>query len=363
MTDLSHRYCIIMCGGIGSRFWPYSRQARPKQFIDFFGTGRSLLQMTYDRALLVVPPENVIVVTNAQYQPLVREQLPELHDHQVLCEPARRNTAPCIAWAAWHVHALDPEAQMLVAPSDHLITGEKALEESLNTGFDFVASRDALLTLGIKPTRPETGYGYIQIGQPTDVPGISRVKTFTEKPSEDLARVFVDSGEFYWNGGIFLWRATTIMEALRRYATDIATAFDRRPGIWGTPEEKAYIDKVFPALPGISIDFAVMEKASNVYVETATWGWSDLGTWSALYDHSPKNSQGNVTQGCHVLAYDTQGTIVAVSDTGKLVAIDGLHDYIVADAGDVLLICPQSREQRIKNIVNDALTAFGDKYQ
>lgn len=351
-----------MCGGVGSRFWPRSRRQMPKQFIDFFGTGRSLLQMTYDRALLVVPPERVLVLTNADYADMVKEQLPMLNDAQILREPARRNTAPCIAWAAWHLHALDPEAVMAVAPSDHLITGERAFEESMDTGFDFVTAHDAILTLGIKPTRPETGYGYIQIGEPTDVPGISRVKTFTEKPSEDLARVFLESGEFFWNSGIFLWRATTIMEALRRHATDIATAFDRRPGVWGTPQEEEYIDKVYPALPGISIDFAVMEKASNAYVETASWGWSDLGTWSALYDHSPKNSQRNVTQGCQVLAYDSEGCIVATSTHDKLIAIDGLRDYIVADSDDVLLVCPKNREQRIRNIVNDATSAFGEKY-
>lgn len=356
----NHRYCVIMCGGIGSRFWPYSRTDLPKQFIDFLGTGRSLLQMSYDRILPVVPRENVVIVTNERYAPLVREQLPELSDDQILLEPARRNTAPCVAWAAYHIAARDPEATMIVTPSDHLITRQHEFEKALMRGCEFVEGRDALLTLGIKPTSPETGYGYIQIGDEVEE-GILKVKTFTEKPDRELAKVFVDSGEFFWNSGMFLWCVSTIISAFEECAPDIASALGADRAAFGTPREREYIDRVFPGCVNISIDYAVMEKATNVYVETVDLGWSDLGTWSSLFDNSPKNRDGNVTQRCKVLSYNSSGNIFAVRDD-KLVVVDGLKDYIVADAGDVLLVCPKSEEQRIKQMVNDAKIAFGDKY-
>lgn len=355
-----HRYCVIMCGGIGSRFWPYSRTNRPKQFIDFLGTGRTLLQMSYDRILPLVPSENVIVVTNELYAPLVKEQLPELKDEQILLEPARRNTAPCIAWAAYHIAARDPEASMIVTPSDHLITREREFEESIARGFEFVENNEALLTLGIKPVRPETGYGYIQIGQEVAT-GISKVKTFTEKPNLELAKVFLDSGEFFWNSGIFLWKASSVINALHTYAPDISNVFDQGKDLFGTDKEIEFIAKEFVGCISISIDFAIMEKANNVYVECVSFGWNDLGTWSALYDNSPKNKDGNVAQNCNLLAYNSSGNIFAVRGE-KLIVVSGLNDYIVADTGDVLLVCPKSEEQRIKLMVNDAKIDYGDKY-
>lgn len=357
----NHRYCVIMCGGIGSRFWPYSRADRPKQFIDFFGTGRSLLQMSYDRILPMVPAENIVIVTNALYAPLVKEQLPDLRDDQILLEPARRNTAPCIAWAAYHIAARDPQASMIVTPSDHLITRQQAFQQCVTKGFEFVEQNDALLTLGIEPTRPETGYGYIQIGSAVDET-ISKVKTFTEKPNLELAKVFLASGEFFWNSGIFMWKAQTVIDALHRYAPDIATVFDAGQDCFGTDREMEFIAQEFSGCMSISIDFAIMEKASNVFVERVNLGWNDLGTWSALYDNSPKNRESNVTQNCSVLAYNSKGNIFAVKGD-KLVVVSGLNDYIIADAGDVLLVCPKSEEQRIKQMVNDAKVNFGDKYQ
>lgn len=350
-----------MCGGIGSRFWPYSRANRPKQFIDFLGTGRSLLQMSYDRVLPIVCPENIIVVTNELYAPLVKEQLPELPDRNILLEPARRNTAPCVAWAAYHVASRDPEASMIVTPSDHLITREREFETSIVRGFEFVESHDALLTLGISPTRPETGYGYIQVGEQV-ADGIRKVKTFTEKPDIELAKVFLNSGEFFWNSGIFLWKASTILNAFHALAPDIAAVFDSEKELFGTPGETEFIAQSFPSCMSISIDFAIMEKASNVYVEVVNFGWNDLGTWSALYDNSPKNRDGNVTQRCSVLSYNSSGNIFAVKGE-KLIVVSGLNDYIVADAGDVLLVCPMAEEQRIKQMVTDAKIAYGDKYQ
>ncbi len=339
----SHRYCVIMCGGIGSRFWPYSRANMPKQFIDFLGTGRSLLQMSYDRILPVVPKENILVVTNEAYAALVKEQLPDLPARSILLEPARRNTAPCIAWAAYHIQAR-----------------EQQFEESILRGFAFVESHEALLTLGINPSRPETGYGYIQIGSEVER-GLNKVKTFTEKPDIELAKVFLETGEFFWNSGIFLWKAETIIKAMHEHSPEIAQVFDRGLAVLGTEGETAFIEEEFPTCMSISIDFAVMEKASNVYVETVDFGWSDLGTWSSLYDNSPKNSSANVTQNCRVLSYDSTGNIFAVRGD-KLIAVSGLNDYIVSDAGDVLLICPKAEEQSIRNMVSDAKLKFGDKY-
>jgi len=349
-----------MCGGIGSRFWPYSRTTRPKQFIDFLGTGRSLLQMSYDRILPIVDKRNIIILTNEQYADKVREQLPDLSDSQLLLEPARRNTAPCIAWAAHHIAALDPEASIIVTPSDHLITREAEFERCVRRGFDFVESHDALLTLGILPTRPETGYGYIQVGEQVDRE-FHKVKTFTEKPDLELAQTFIRTGEFFWNSGIFLWKARNIISAMAAYAPDIDAVFQAGKDTFGTAGEKEFIAAAFPSCMSISVDYAVMERADNVYVETVTFGWNDLGTWSALYDMSPKNRDGNVTQLCQVIAYNANGNIFAVKED-KLIVVDGLNDYIIADSGDVLLICPKAREQRIKQMVNDAKVNFGDKY-
>lgn len=357
----ANRYCVIMCGGIGSRFWPYSRAARPKQFIDFFGTGRTLLQMTFDRMLPIVPASNIIVVTNERYAPLVREQLPEIEESNLLLEPARRNTAPCVAWASRHIAALNPEASIVVTPSDHLITRERDFERAIVDGLEFVETHDALLTLGITPTRPETGYGYIQVGD-KECGNISKVKTFTEKPDIELAKVFLSTGEFFWNSGIFLWSARSILKAFDEHAPGIAACFEAGADTFGTPAETAFIEGAFPSCPAISIDYAVMERASNVYVETVTFGWNDLGTWSALYDNSPKNADKNVTQNCNVLAYNASGNIFAVRGE-KLVVVDGLQDYIIADAGDVLLVCPKEREQHIKQIVTDTKVKFGDKFE
>lgn len=363
MDNRAHRYCVIMCGGIGSRFWPYSRAKLPKQFIDFLGTGRTLLQMSYDRICNLIPAENILIITNDRYADLVREQLPGVSEHNILLEPARRNTAPCIAWAAWHIAARDPEASMIVTPADHVITREAEFERSILEGFDFIESNDALLTLGITPVSPETGYGYIQIGEHT-VGNISKVKTFTEKPDIELAKVFIATGEFFWNSGIFLWKASVIQDALRRHASDIAMVFDSVPDGTYTDEEaeRGFIAEAFPGCLSISIDYSVMERAGNVYVETVTFGWNDLGTWSALYDLSPKNLDRNVTQNCNVLSYNCSGTIFAIRGE-KLVVVDGLEDYIVSDADGVLLICPKAREQKIKQMVTDAKLKFGDKYE
>ncbi|MBD5371269.1 MAG: mannose-1-phosphate guanylyltransferase [Bacteroides sp.] len=357
------RYCVIMCGGVGSRFWPFSREARPKQFLDFFGTGRSLLQLTFDRVLEVVPAERVLLVTNRQYAPLIREQLPEVPPANILLEPARRNTAPCICWAAHHIMARDPEASIVTLPSDHLVLKEQAFHTALRRGFEFVEQGDRLLTLGIKPTAPQTGYGYIQQGRPVEgMEDFFKVRSFTEKPDLELAKVFLASGEFFWNAGIFLWKAESILKAFREHDPETSAVFSAGEGLYATPGEEAFIAEAFPTAPSNSIDYAIMEKASNVYVETVDLGWSDLGSWKALHDASPHDGRGNVTQGCRVLQHDCRDTIFAVSDPGKIVVAAGLEGYIVADTPNSLLIYPASQEQRIRNVVTDVRTLFGPDY-
>lgn len=357
---MKERYCVIMCGGVGSRFWPLSRESRPKQFIDFMGTGRSLLQMTYDRMTSLVSPERVLVVTNAAYVDLIAEQLPAIDRSQILAEPARRNTAPCILWAAHHIAALSEDASMIVTPADHLILNPGEFVRAAGVGFDFVERHDALLTLGIEPSRQETGYGYIQLGKPV-ADDICRVKTFTEKPNEELAKVFLASGDFKWNSGVFIWGVKTVLSALEEHCPELASRFDAGRGVYGTPGEMDFIKREFPACPSISIDYALMEKAKNVYVESVDPAWNDLGTWSALYDNSPRNNQGNVTQGVSVFSYDTEGCVFSESNSKKVIVVDGLKDYVVADTDDVLLICPLAHEQRIKQYVNDVTSRFSDK--
>jgi len=316
--------------------------------------------MAFDRLQGIVPIENIILLTNESYEPLIKEQLPEIKDNQILLEPARRNTAPCIAWAAHHIMALNPQAKLMVAPSDHLIINEEKFRQSVISAFEFIDSRDALVTMGIKPSRPETGYGYIQVGEHIEG-NFSSVKTFTEKPDEDLARVFLKSGEFFWNSGMFFWSAESILKALNTFAPDVSEVFEQGKQYFGTSEEMEYINTNFEACPSISIDFAVMEKAPNVYVETVDFGWNDLGTWRSLYDHSPKNSESNVTQNCKALMFNSHNNIVAVKGD-KLVVASGLEGYIVADVDDALLIVPMEEEQKIKLYVNEVKSKFGDKY-
>lgn len=360
MTRKQDNYCVIMGGGIGSRFWPFSRKTMPKQFLDFLGTGRSLLQQTVDRFKKVIPTENILIVTNDLYAGLVKEQLPELRDEQILLEPMRRNTAPCIAWASYHIRALNPKANIVVAPSDHLILKEGEFLEVVERGLEFVAQSSNLLTLGIRPNRPETGYGYIQIAEQAGE-NVYRVKTFTEKPELELAKVFVESGEFYWNSGLFLWNVNTIIAALERLLPELTSKLSPGLGTWGTPQEKAFIDANFPACPNVSIDFGVMEKADNVYVSLGDFGWSDLGTWSSLYDLSAKDKEGNVTLKCQSLIYNSHDNII-VLPSGKLVVIDGLEGYLIAESDNVLLICRKDEEHAIRRYVNDSQIKMGEDF-
>lgn len=343
----NNNYCVIMAGGIGSRFWPYSRKDKPKQFLDFFGTGQTLLQLTFDRYSKIVPKENIYVITNIQYENLVKEQLPELKDARILLEPTRRNTAPCIAWASTRIKEINPNANIVVAPADHLILKEGEFIEAITKGLDFVAQSPQLLTLGIKPNRPETGYGYIQIADEKQG-DFYQVKTFVEKPQLEFAQVFVESNEFYWNSGIFMWNVNTILDAFNRYMPEICS-------------KSLSNEEDFASCPNISIDYGIMEKADNVYVQLCDFGWADLGTWGSLHDASPKDKHLNVIIKGNTLLYECNNNIIALPE-GKLAVLQGLEDYLVADTNNVLLVCRKDDESTIRRYVNDVQVKLGDKF-
>lgn len=351
-------YCVIMAGGVGSRFWPISRQSKPKQFLDILGTGKTFLQQTYERFTGIVRPENILVVTNDQYRGLVAEQLPQLADHQILGEPLGRNTAACIAYAAFRLRASDPDAMMIVTPADHLITGEREFTEAIVESIEFARAADAMMTIGIAPTRPDTGYGYIQVEERSN--GVNKVRTFTEKPNEELARVFVQSGEFFWNSGIFIWKTGIILDALGRYLTDMYQLFASEEDKFGTSAEREVIERIYPECRSISIDFGVIEKASNVFVRCSNFGWSDVGTWNSLYLNLPKDDRGNTAPSGTILNR-TEGTIIKLPE-GKLAVVEGLTDYVVVDTDDVLLIWPREREQEIKQVTTTLRYDGGEEY-
>jgi mannose-1-phosphate guanylyltransferase len=353
-----------MAGGIGSRFWPLSKTSRPKQFIDILGTGETLIQQTFRRLSNICAAENFLVVTNAEYKEMVLEQLPGLREEQVLSEPIRRNTAPCIAYACHKIKCRESDASIIVAPSDHLITKEEEFIKQLKNGIEFINENDALLTLGITPHRPETGYGYIQVNDRTDfheINNLFRVKTFTEKPDIKMARVFLDSGEFYWNSGIFLWSLNSILSSLENHLPEINELFSKGDKYYYTPSEIAFLNKAYSECPNISIDYGLMEKAKNVYVLCADFGWSDLGTWGSLWDNSSKDDLGNALNGKNIKLYNTRDCIVNMSDE-KLVVINGLEGYIVVEADNTLMICRKEDEQQLRQIVNDVKIEKGDKY-
>ena len=359
---MDQNYCVIMAGGIGSRFWPLSRKAKPKQFLDILGTGRTLLQQTFDRFANIIPVENFIVVTSVNYKNLVLNQLPELNPDQVLLEPLRRNTAPCVAYAAHKIKTINPDAKLIVTPSDHLIVKEEEFIRQIRKGIEFIAENDALLTLGIKPSRPETGYGYIQVKNKVEFNGLDnlyKVKTFTEKPNLEMAGIFVKTGEFFWNSGIFIWSLKTILQAFQTHLTDISTLFESGIKLYNTEDEVHFINKIYSECQGISIDYGIMEKAKNVYVLTSDFGWSDLGTWGSLYENKEKDEDGNLISGDNVLIYDTKNCIIDISDE-KVAVLHGLDGYIVAESNDTLMICRREDEQQIKQFVTDVRIKKGD---
>lgn len=351
-----------MAGGVGARFWPMSKTARPKQFIDILGTGETLIQTTFNRFRNICPPENIYIVTSEIYRELVRHQLPEISDEQILGEPMRRNTAPCIAYANYKILSKNPEANIVVAPSDHIILKEDNFTEAILAGLNATANNDWLLTIGIQPTRPDTGYGYIQFDDnSTNEKRISKVKTFTEKPQLDLAISFLKSGDFLWNSGIFIWSLKGIMKAFDKYLPEVSDIFKEGNGKYDTSEENAFISKAYTIVKNISIDYGVMEKAGNVFVLSADLGWSDLGTWGSLYENRPKDKNGNAIVGNHVMAYDLKNCIVNMPKD-KLVVLQGLEDYIVVEDDNVLLVCRKKDEQEIRRFVNDVKVEKGEGF-
>ncbi|MCD4679081.1 MAG: mannose-1-phosphate guanylyltransferase [Bacteroidales bacterium] len=361
---MNNNYCIIMAGGIGTRFWPMSRTSRPKQFIDILGTGKSLLQQTFDRFLEICPRENIYIVTNEIYRDLVNEQIDDISEEQILCEPARRNTAPCIAYACYKIMSINPNANLVVAPSDHIILKEEAFTEVIKSALNASEKNDWLLTLGIKPSRPDTGYGYIQFNEDVsykDDKRIKKVKTFTEKPILEIAESFIKSGDFLWNSGIFIWSLKSILKAFETHLPIVNDIFKEGIEKYNTTDEKDFIKEAYTVCKNISIDYGIMEKAENVYVLSSDFGWSDLGTWGSLHDICKKNEEGNAVIGNNVMIYDSKNCIVNVPED-KLVVMQGLEDYIVVEADNILLICRKKDEQQIRQFVNDVKAEKGEKF-
>ena len=360
---MDNRYVIIMAGGVGSRFWPLSRREKPKQFLDIMGTGETLIQQTYRRFKSTCPAENIFIVTNHEHKQLVIDQL-GINPENVLAEPFRRNTAPCLAYGTFRILKENPEAVVVVTPADHLIIKEEKFCKVIGECMDFVEKNDALLTLGIMPDRPETGYGYIQADRKKPVNGhenLLKVKTFTEKPDIELARVFLQSGDFYWNSGIFIWNINSILSSFQKHLPDMYSAFNEGRKLFGTNKEKSFIGSTYIECKSISIDYGIMEKADNVYVMCTDIGWSDLGTWSSLYDHSALDKKGNSIVSGNVFSYENKGNIFNISP-GKVAVIQGLENYIVVDSEDVLLIVKKEEEQNIKNYLEDVKKQTEEKY-
>jgi mannose-1-phosphate guanylyltransferase len=364
MTDKKNNFCIIMAGGLGTRFWPMSRTENPKQFLDILGTGQSLIQQTFSRVNKICPTENIYIVTNEMYYTTVQEQIPQLKPQQLITEPSRRNTAPCIAYAAYKINQINPDAKLLVAPSDHIILEEEKFIKQIETAIAATEENDCLLTLGIKPTYPNTGYGYIQYDEEKndlvkDV--IYKVKLFTEKPEYEMAQQFIKSGDFLWNSGIFVWSLKSIIAAFQEYLPEMHKLFSSVKEHYNTAQEKERIKEVYTICKSISIDYGIMEKAKNVYVLPSSFGWSDLGTWGSLYEQRTKDDNGNAIIGKNVMTYSTKNCVVNMPKE-KLVVLQGLEDYIVVESDNILLVCKKEDEQDIRKFVNDVKIEKGEEY-
>lgn len=356
-----HHYVAIMAGGIGSRFWPISRTDMPKQFLDVLGTGKTLIQQTYERYAKLVPEENIFVVTAAEYVSIVKKQLPGIQDANILSEPSRKNTAPCIAYIAFRLMAQDPEAVMMAAPADNLVLEPDEFVKTANKALDFVEHINALVTIGVKPSYPNTGYGYIQHDTTEAAPDIYKVKTFTEKPNLELAKTFIASGDFLWNAGIFTWKVKNVLHAFEKHLPEIYEIFAAEKDKFNTPEEQEAVESIYPQCTNISVDFGIMEKAPNVYVIPASFSWSDLGTWNSAWENMARDYFGNAVAGRKVMTVDARNCIVHVPDH-KLVLLQGLDEFIVVDTADVLLICRKEKEQEIKDYVAEVKRNLGEKY-
>lgn len=355
-----HTYVAIMAGGVGSRFWPASRERQPKQFLDILGIGKSLLRITFERFLNLVPASNILIVTNEIYKDLVLEHIPEISQEQILCEPSRNNTAPCITYTALKLKAKDPNAVFVVAPSDHIILKEQVFVDNISKAIDFANNNDVLVTLGIEPTRPDTGYGYINyVGKSED--GLHKVKRFTEKPDLDTARFFVSSGEYLWNAGIFVWKVEHLLTAMGKYANGVLEILAKGNEFYNTAQEADFIKTHYPSTPNISIDYAIMEKADNIYTIPSDLGWSDLGTWASLYEECPKDENNNVVHAKTAMLMDSKNCLIKAGKD-KLVVIKGLDDFIVIDEADVLMIYPKSKEQEVKQVTQAVEKQFHSKF-
>ena len=356
-----HHYVVIMAGGIGSRFWPMSRSNFPKQFLDILNVGKTLIQSTYDRFSGFIPPDNIYVVTSAEYVNIVKKQLPQIPLQNILGEPSRKNTAPCIAYISFKLQQLDPNASLIVAPADHLVLDTVAFTKVCWEALSFVNKHNAFITLGIKPTHPNTGYGYIQYEQHPVSDNVYKVKTFTEKPNIELAKTFLASGDFLWNAGIFVWQVKNIITAFEKFLPEMYDVFATEKHKFNTPAEQGALQSIYPLCTNISIDFGIMEKADNVYVIPSSFGWSDLGTWNSAYDNLEKDNQGNALAGKNVMVMDAKQCMVHTPNE-KLVVLQGLENYIVVDTNDVLLVCKKEKEQEIKDFVTEIKRNKGDKY-
>lgn len=342
-------YVVLMAGGVGVRFWPYSRNSRPKQFLDVLGTGKTLIQSTFERFLPICPVENIFVVTHEEHAAIVREQLPQLNASQILAEPMRKNTGACIAYASFKIQQLNKDAVIVVTPSDHLILKENQFHEVIKKAADQAATDEKLITLGIKPTRPETGYGYIQYH--TEKSFAKKVKTFTEKPELSLAKKFLESGDFVWNAGIFIWSVQSIIKAIQLHLPEMAEVFEDIKSKLGTEEEKTAIGAAYPQCKSISIDYGIMEKASNVYVILGDFSWSDLGSWASIHEISEKDQDNNVIR-ANALTYDTRNCMVKGSEN-KLIVVQGLNGYLVGEFGNVIIVCEKDKEEQFRRFVSD----------
>lgn len=362
MEKNKNHYAIIMAGGVGTRFWPYSRSIYPKQFLDILGTGSSLLQLTYKRFQKHFLKENIIVVTNQAYIGLVKQQLPDISDQCVLGEPTAKNTAACIAFASSKIHKTNTHSVCVVAPSDHLILDEEQFMLHINGAMEYAQKNDALITLGIRPNRPDTGYGYIQYIDEGQDNNIYKVKTFTEKPTLEIAETFLESGDFLWNAGIFVWSGSSIRNAFKEYLPEQYALFHEASRYYGTAEETTQIQRIYEQCRSISIDYGIMEKASNVYVIPSDFGWSDLGTWTSLYEVSDKDERGNVIKGKHIFAYDSTDCMISANSKERLVVVKSVNNLIIVDTPDVLMVCDKSKEQEVKQIVTDIKLKFDEKY-
>jgi mannose-1-phosphate guanylyltransferase len=350
-----------MAGGIGSRFWPMSRNRLPKQFLDVLNTGESLLQATYHRFSKIVPPENIFIITFEEYAPLVAKQLPQLPHENILREPSRKSTAPCVAYMAFKLMRRDPEAAFIVSPSDHLVADEQGFADIAQRALEFAEQHAALVTLGITPSYPNTGYGYIQYDQEPVEDNVFRVKTFTEKPNLELAKTFIASGDFLWNAGIFVWKAKDILQAFEKHLPEMNEVFAAEREAFDSDEEYSALERIYPQCTNISIDYGIMEKARNVHIIPASIGWSDLGTWNSAYENMEKDYLGNAVSGNNVMVIDATRNMVHVPHN-KLVVLQGMDDYVVVDTNDVLLICKKDKEQEIKDYMAEVKRNKGDKF-